>query len=384
MPVLLSDAPASAERLRLTVGDDVVAIDHERHLDQALTEQHDDLIVIGEDVPLEVATAVAERYRLSRPELGVVLVRRRLEVGTLAAALRAGVREVVATDDTAALVAACRRSREISDRMRGERGIEPETLGQIIIVFSAKGGCGKTTVSTNLAAAIAAIGRSVAVVDFDLQFGDIAVALQLEPSRTIGDAIGMGGGLDEQGIASLLVEGPDGMHCLLAPTNPADAEYIDAELAASVVSLLQRTHDYVIVDSPPAFTEVVLRTFDQADHYLLLTTPDLPAVKNLKVTMDTLDALGMPRSKWQVIVNRADAGAGLPISDVERAIDMEVAHRIPASNAVPAAINKGVTVVASNPRHAVSKAIGAIALSVGAERRKERSGAALPFLRRQR
>ena len=110
MPVLLSDAPASAERLRLTVGDDVVAIDHERHLDQALTEQHDDLIVIGEDVPLEVATAVAERYRLSRPELGVVLVRRRLEVGTLAAALRAGVREVVATDDTAALVAACRSS----------------------------------------------------------------------------------------------------------------------------------------------------------------------------------------------------------------------------------------------------------------------------------
>lgn len=383
MTVLLGESPAGLGRFELTVGGDLLAIERPSELDRALTDRpNDDLIVIGPDVPLSVATEVAERYRVTRPSVGVVLIRRRLEVSVLAEAIRSGIREVVASDDTAGLVTACRRSMEISTQMRGNNVMTGSTgIGHTVLVFSAKGGCGKTTLSTNLAEAFAAMGKSAVVVDFDLQFGDVAVALQLDPRRCISAAVGMQGGLDQQGINSIIVPVRPNFDALLSPINPADAEYIDVQLAESLITLLQQTHDYVIIDSPPAFTDIILKSFDLADTYFLLTTPDMPAVKNLKITLDTLDALGLPREKSHIVVNRSDAKAGLPISDIEAAIGMNVAAQIPASNAVPASINRGVTMVGSQPKHAVSKAITAMAsgLLPNASTKPVR---ALPFLRR--
>jgi len=154
---------------------------------------------------------------------------------------------------------------------------------------------------------------------------------------------------------------------LLAPVNPADVEHITGDLAGRILSILQEEYDYIIVDSPPAFTEVVLRSFDQASAYVLLTTLDLPAIKNLKVTIDTLDALAMPRDKWHVVVNRSDTHVGLEVSDVEKAIGMGVTARIPSSNDVPASINMGVTLMSSKPKHAVSKAILELGRTVAPE-----------------
>jgi pilus assembly protein CpaE len=115
-------------------------------------------------------------------------------------------------------------------------------------------------------------------------------------------------------------------------------------------------YDYVVIDAPPAFTDVVLKCFDMADAYVLLTTLDMPALKNLKVTVDTLDNLGFPRSKWQVVLNRGGSRVGLTAGDVERTIGVPISVEIPSSVEVPARLNEGVTVVEASPRHVVGKA----------------------------
>ncbi len=365
MPVVLGDTDRDADRFRFTLADDVDVVETAQKLDAYLDNHPDeDLVVVGPDVSMAVATEVAETYRLRRPFLGVVLLRRRMEVSTMAEALRAGIREVVLADDVESLVGACKRSVAVSQQLRNvETGGPGGRTGKIILVFSSKGGCGKTTISTNLAAALSLDGEnsSVALVDFDLETGDIAIALQLDPAKTISDALGMQGGLDERAMSSLVVPYKARLDCLLAPTKPADAEFVSAALAGEILRVLADMYDYVIVDAPPAFTDVVLKTFDMADAYVLLTTLDMPALKNLKVTLDTLDNLGFPRSKWNVVLNRGGSKVGLTAADVERTIGVPITVEVPSSVEVPARLNEGVTVVEANPRHAVAKAFADLA-----------------------
>ncbi len=360
MPVVLGDTDRDADRFRFTLADDVVVVETAQKLDAYLDNHPDeDLIVVGPDVSMAVATEVAETYRLRRPFLGVVLLRRRMEVSTMSEALRAGIREVVLADDVETLVGACKRSMAVSEQLRNvESGDLEGRRGKIIVVFSSKGGCGKTTVSSNLAAALSLEGEgsSVCLVDFDLETGDIAIALQLDPTKTISDALGMQGGLDERALASLVVPYKAHLDCLLAPTKPADAEFVSAALAGEILRVLSEMYDYVVVDAPPAFTDVILKTFDMADSYILLTTLDMPALKNLKVTLDTLDNLGFPRTKWNVVLNRGGSRVGLTAADVERTVGVPISVEIPSSVEVPARLNEGVTVVEANPRHAVAKA----------------------------
>lgn len=360
MPVVLGDTDRDADRFRFTLADDVTVVETAQKLDVYLDAHPDeDLVVVGPDVSMAVATEVAETYRLRRPFLGVVLLRRRMEVSTMSEAIRAGIREVVAADDVESLVGACKRSMAVSEQLRNvESGDSGDQRGKIIVVFSSKGGCGKTTVSTNLAAALSleGDGSSVCLVDFDLETGDIAIALQLDPTKTISDALGMQGGLDERALSSLVVPYKAHLDCLLAPTKPADAEFVSAALAGEILRVLAGMYDYVVVDAPPAFTDVILKTFDMADSYILLTTLDMPALKNLKVTLDTLDNLGFPRTKWNVVLNRGGSRVGLTAADVERTVGVSISVEVPSSVEVPARLNEGVTVVEANPRHAVAKA----------------------------
>jgi len=363
MTILLSENLQSSERFKMTLGESTVVIRNGRELRDYLQNHPEELlVVIGPEFTLDDATQVVDYYRATRPTLGFILIRSRLEVGTMAQAMQSGVREVVSSDDASALLAAKKRSLSLSERM-GDTAVfaEPGAKGKMVLVFSAKGGCGKTTVATNIAEALGANGeKSVCIVDFDLQFGDIAVALQIEPTKTISNAIRMGDNLDLSGVRSLVVQYKPNLYALLAPVDPSDIEFITADLAERVLLGLQKTFDYVVVDSPPAFTETILKAFDIADEYLLISTLDMPSLKNLKVTLGTLDALGMPRSKWNIVINRSTAKTGLSIQDVQDAIGIQIAATIPASQMVPTMINQGRTVVSAKPRHQVSKAIFSI------------------------
>jgi pilus assembly protein CpaE len=320
-------------------------------------------VVIGPQASMPVATDLAQRYRLERPSLGIVLMRERVDTNVLSESLRAGIRNVVPADDVEGLTAACRRSIALSGMLRGSLQTDQgRTLGKIILVFGAKGGCGKTTIATNLAAALADLDKGkVCLVDFDLDFGDVAIFLQRDPVVTISNAVQMQGELDVRAVESLITRYSDRLDTVLAPTKPADAEFIKPELAMDLLRNLQTMYSYVVVDAPPSFSEITLRTFDVADTYILVTTLDLPSLKNLKVALETLDALGYPRSKWQVVLNRSDAQVGLTIVDVEEVLGVPIVGAIPSSRDVPAALNGGVTIFESKPQHPVSAAIRRLA-----------------------
>ena len=178
-------------------------------------------------------------------------------------------------------------------------------------VFSAKGGCGKTTLASNLAAVLADRGRrEVCLVDLDLAFGDVAIVLQLFPTHTIADAVPMQASLDFPGVHALLTPHSAGLTTLVAPLEPGGAESVPATLVARILRLLKSHFDFVVVDTPPAFDDHVLAALDATDIVALIATLDIPAIKNLKLTLETLELLNYPKDRLRIVINRADSKVG--------------------------------------------------------------------------
>jgi pilus assembly protein CpaE len=362
MSILWETDATTAENLRLVLGDGMRVVDSGPVAARRLAEdRRESLLVVGAEIDLTAALSVAEQLRMERPDVGVVLLRRRLDVTVLAQALRSGVREVVSSDDLATLTEACQRSRELSRRLGSLSDATPSHQGRVVTVFAAKGGVGKTTVSTNLAAELATSGAKVLLVDLDLAFGDVAITLGLLPERTTADLVPMSGHLDEHGLASVVTSHDSGLDALCAPASPADAERIPGPLVTELIRTARRMYDFVLIDTPPAFTEHVLAAFDASDLSILIATLDIPAVKNLRLTLDTLDLLGHPRESEVIVLNRSDAKVGLTAGDVATALNRPIAVQVPNSSAVPAAINRGVAIVLDAPRHPVSAAVKALA-----------------------
>ncbi len=301
MTAIVDLDPATAETLHAALGSEsqiLPSLDAlRRHLETQFAE---DAVVLGPTVDLSSALALAESMRVTRPSLAVILVRRRVDTSVLTEALRSGVFEVVEERDLAGLHSSVTRARELARRLRdtvaGAPALEgAKARGRLITVFSAKGGCGKTTLATNLAAALADRGRrEVCLVDLDLAFGDVAIAMQLFPAHTIADAVPLADSLDASAVASLLTPHSPGLTTLVAPIEPGTAESIPATLVSNLLDLLKQQFDFVVVDTPPAFDDHVLAAFDQSDMVALLATLDIPALKNLKLTLETLGPAQLP------------------------------------------------------------------------------------------
>jgi pilus assembly protein CpaE len=368
MTAIVDLEPSTAETLHAALGPDSQILPSlealRRHLETQFAE---DAVVLGPTVDLAAALGLAAVMRVTRPSLAVILVRRRVDTSVLSEALRSGIFEVVEERDLAGLIASVRRARELARQLRDTVSEAPDaerstSRGTLITVFSAKGGCGKTTLATNLAAALAAGGRrEVCLVDLDLAFGDVAIAMQLFPAHTIADAVPLADNLDASALASLLTPHSPGLTTLVAPIEPGTAESIPASLVTTVLTLLKQQFDFVVVDTPPAFDDHVLAAFDQSDMVALLATLDIPALKNLKLTLETLDLLNYPRDRWRLVLNRADSKVGLAVSEVEKTLKAPIISQIPSSRDVPASINRGVPIVLDDPKHPVSMAIKAFA-----------------------
>jgi pilus assembly protein CpaE len=366
MVMLLLDDVEPADDWSAAIGLPTTVVESPLRLRRLLEAgQETELVVIGPDIDLQLVLDLCNDERVRHPALGFVLLRKRIDSAVLTKALQAGVREVVPADKPELLGEACERSLELSDRMTQASAAPDATsaavAGQVITVFAAKGGCGKTTVATNLAAALADHGRRrVCLVDIDLAFGDVGIALQLPPTRTIADAVHLGR-LDPTAVESLVLSHTPGLDVIVAPTEPGVVESVTADLISDLLHVLRSMYDYVVIDCPPAMTDHVLVAFDQSDRFVLLATLDVPAVKNLKLALETLDLLGYPRDRWLTVINRADSKVGLSVADVARTLTCEIAAEVPSSRAVPAAVNRGVALVLESPGHPVSVAVGQLA-----------------------
>jgi len=231
----------------------------------------------------------------------------------------------------------------------------------VVVVANPKGGVGKTTLAVNLALGLSAGGaNTVCVVDLDLSFGDVAITLQLFPARTIADAVHLESGLDFGVLEPLLTNYRDRLSALVAPVQPDAKDSIPPSLVGRVLSLLKSHFDYVVVDTSPSFDEYVLQAFDETDDLLLVTTLDVPTLKNVKVAVETLDLLNFPRSRRHLVLNRGDDKVGLTADKVESTLGMSLAASIPTSSQVAHATNSGEPIISAQPKHAVSQAISTL------------------------
>jgi pilus assembly protein CpaE len=346
------------------------------------------LVILGASVELAEAVAFAAQHRLTRPTLGVVLLRDHVDVAVLAEALRSGIREVITASDADGIRAACSRSLEVSHQLAlgGSKtpADAPGKEGCVVTVFAGKGGCGKSTVATNLAVALTDGGRSrVCLVDLDLSFGDVAIMLQLVPKRSLSNAVAMAGRLDETGVRSLVTPYAPGLDTLLAPPAPADGERVGRELVSEILKIVKRMYDYVVVDTPPFFSDQVLAALDLSQWYILLATPDIPALKNLRLTLDMFDLLEYPESQRIIVLNRSDAQVGLTHADIDRVVRAPIAGRVPSTRDVPVSINRGVPLMVDSPNNPVSRYIREVRTRIVGEPAPAGDGSAPPAHRRR-
>lgn len=341
------------------------------------------VVVLGPSMSTPDQLVVVERLTRPRMEVGAILIAEQLTTDVLQQALRAGVRDVLPLQDLSQLAATVKRVGDMV--MAGAHApalMDPGAIpgmpeavenGQVITVFSTKGGAGKSMIACNVAVRLAKrSNRPVALVDADLQFGDVAVMLKLNPQHTIVDAVGSLDRMDAGLLQSLLVtHEPSGLLVLPAPLEPAFADQIRGEEMVRVIEVLRTFCSHVVIDTPAYFNDVVLGLIDVSDDVLLVAGMDIPNIKNVKIGLQTLRLLNTPMSKLRLVLNRANSKVKLDVSEVEKTLQVKADALIPSDVVVPQSVNKGMPVVLAAPKAAVTRAIEQLAdtfLTVDANR----------------
>jgi len=251
-------------------------------------------------------------------------------------------------------------------RLAGELE-EPVASGTIITIFGAKGGIGKTTIATNLAVALAQkLQQSVCLVDLDTRFGDVALMLDIQAERTIADLFHDHplNELNRDVVREYLVQHSTGVMVLPAPARPTAWRQIDVEYIERVIHTLSLVYDYVILDTPGTFNDVVGKALEMATIVLLVTTMDMASVKDTLLALDMLDGWSFPRDRVKLTVNQINNANSIGLPDVQRALERDVFWHIPYDQHVANATQLGTPVLVARPSSKVAVSLVELAYTI--------------------
>jgi pilus assembly protein CpaE len=255
--------------------------------------------------------------------------------------------------------------------------------GSIIAVFGVKGGVGKTTLATNLAVALAQeSSASVALVDLDVPFGDVALLLDIHPEQDVLDALHDPVLDDLERLQNILVRTPHGVHVLSSPLAPDDAGALDSRKVGRLLSRLAALHQFVLVDTPVGLTELTAAALDVSELALLVTTPEIAALRRTHACLRLLQGLEFPTNKLQLVLNRVDSKTRVSTSEAVEALGHPVAWRVANDYAAMQSAAMGQPVVQSQPKARLSRDIQLIARQLAGVPAVSRSGW-LPWRRRR-
>jgi len=227
---------------------------------------------------------------------------------------------------------------------------------RVISVVSPKGGVGKTTVATNLAVGLARTGHhSTILVDLDLQFGDVASALNLDPDHTLPDALHGPASRDTMVLKTLLTLHETGLYVICGSPSPATADSITTEQVSHLLQMLASEFSYVVVDTAPGLSEHVLAAMDESTDLIFVTSLDVPGVRGLRKELDALTELGMLPDSRSVVLNFTAPRDGLSVADAQATIGSPIDLTLPRSKAAPRSVNQGVPMLQSGVRDPMTK-----------------------------
>jgi len=248
----------------------------------------------------------------------------------------------------------------IAEKETGKKPAEEpqETGSRKVMIFSTKGGCGKTFIASNLAVDIFRQNKKgVVLFDLNYQFGDAALMLNLYPKHTANDIISLIDKLDTEMMSSFLTTHSSGVKVLPVPVEPSQGENISTRDTLKIMDILSKISDYIVIDAPSVFSDTVLSLLDKTYCLCMIASMDVPSIKNLKVSLQVLSQLRFPPENIFVVLNRADSKVGISVGEIESTIKRKIDVAIPSDRIVPMTVNKGVPVIVEAPRSSVSKSI---------------------------
>lgn len=314
-----------------------------------LGSEQPEVLILGPEVPLDDALRLATVLDVQLPELSVILVSDP-EPAFMLQAMRAGIRDLLSPSADAAqirvmLERAC-QSFASRHRTHNPQPADSNNNGLVIGVFSPKGGVGKTTIATNLAVGLGKIApMGVVIVDLDLQFGDVASGLYLDPEHTVTDAVTSAASQDTLVLKAFLTVHPSSIYALCAPKSPVEADHVTPEQVTRLLEQLANEFQYVVVDTAPGLQEIALAALDKCTDAVWVSAMDIPSVRGLRSGLDILRQLELLPGSRHVVLNMADSKSGLTVQDVESTLAAPVDVSIPRSKAVAFSTNRGIPVL---------------------------------------
>src|SRR5919198_2020441 len=327
----------------------------------ALQEAPTDLVVVAcrgySDRTLFFINGVVKQ-RSDRP---IVALAEDAENGLVRRIFEAGADDVIVLPESPERVAFTLQ--KAIARRQGAAVASGVALAPMVCILGPKGGTGKTLTACNLTVALAGMGKKVALVDLDLQFGDVGLSLGLSPERTIYDLAKSGGSLDVEKLESYMTSHPSGVRVLMAPTRPDQASFVTVDLLRDVYTTLRSHYDFVIVDTPPGFTPEVIASIDSSSHVCMVGMLDSLSLKNTKLGLETLELMGYDSGRVSVVLNRADTRIGISREDVAAIVGRPPNVMVPSDREIPRALTEGVPIVLANERSDAASAFRELAES---------------------
>lgn len=327
----------------------------------ALNQELTEVLILGPDVPVDEALRFATVMNVRFPELSVILAAEP-DPDFILQAMRAGIRDILSpgSDPAQIRVLLERANQSFASRYRVQAAppMTESNKGLVIGVFSPKGGVGKTTIATNLAIGLGKIApMSVVIVDLDLQFGDVASGLYLDPQHTVTDAVSPAASQDSLVLKAFLTVHPGGIYAVCAPPTPVDADEITPDQVSRLLEQLSEQFQYVVVDTAPGLPEIGLAAMEQCTDVVWVSGMDIPSVRGLRSGLEVLRQLEILPETRHVVLNMADSKLGLTVQDLESTIGAPVDVSIPRSRAVALSTNRGIPVLQESVKDPATKSL---------------------------
>ncbi|NLH46275.1 MAG: MinD/ParA family protein [Acholeplasmataceae bacterium] len=321
-----------------------------------------DIILLDLNLPDLDGFAATELLTREVPHSNVILMGSKSGHEELRKAMLAGAKDyIVKPFPSEELLTALKQVYASALRRRGD--VKNPGDGKIITIFSPRGGVGKTALTANLGIALASNEEcKVAILDCSLQFGDIAMTLNLMPKANIADMVTDIEHLDTNVLKRYMVPFKENLHILPAPFQPERAESITSQHISAITDLLKKHYHYILIDTAGVLNDITLTIMDSSDYILLLSVPDIMTCKNLRLALDTLNNLGYPEDKIVQILNRANSQSGLAVSEMEDILHSKFKVILPNDGKlVLSSLNRGKPFLISNPGSVLSRAVFSLA-----------------------
>ena len=333
-----------------------------------IEQVHDEVVrlkpsaaIISLGANTEPTIKLIQRLTEECPGTAVISVARETSADLILQSLRAGAREFLRLPISAdELRMVFGRVQEFCEK----QATAQKTIGQMTAVFSSKGGCGTSFIATNLAACIS---MRTALVDLNLEAGDLPLFLGLDPRRSIADLIAHRGVFDKELLAAYVTPYSANLHLLAAPKEVDSIDKIKPEHIFEVLRQLRECYDHVVLDPQHTFDAVTLAALDQSDKIVLVLTLDLPAIRSAKRALQIFDRVGYPRTKTMVVVNRWSKQVDLDLRQVEEFLGEPVIGSLPSDyQTVVNSVNLGTPLVESNSSSKIALEVKRVARMLSA------------------